>query len=106
MSMNPSNIKINKAWPFKVAKNNKDEIMLEFYSHGEILKAASPAFLMALILREQIKVIKNENGKEKPAKIGFCILDGKYENDEIERIKNGLKKACELLEVGSEFFDV
>uniref|UniRef100_A0AC35F7W2 Uncharacterized protein n=1 Tax=Panagrolaimus sp. PS1159 TaxID=55785 RepID=A0AC35F7W2_9BILA len=108
MSMNPSNIKIKKAWPFKVVKNNKDEIMLEFYSHGEILKAASPAFLMALILQEQIKVIKNENGKEKekPAKIGFCILDEKYENDEIERIKNGLKKACGLLKVSSEFFDV
>uniref|UniRef100_A0A914PQY4 Uncharacterized protein n=1 Tax=Panagrolaimus davidi TaxID=227884 RepID=A0A914PQY4_9BILA len=60
-------------------------------------KAASPEFLFAMLLREQLKVIEKEMG-EKPTKLGFCIFDV-YGKKEMNNVQTAIGKACELIKI-------
>uniref|UniRef100_A0AC34FIT6 Uncharacterized protein n=1 Tax=Panagrolaimus sp. ES5 TaxID=591445 RepID=A0AC34FIT6_9BILA len=105
LSMPPDAIEVDDRWGFRITQDEDHPVLLEVRTHNDEMKLATPAFLMAIFLKEQIKVIKNEIG-EKPKQLSFCILDENYSNEEKERIKNGLKESCDLLKIGCNFVDV
>uniref|UniRef100_A0A914YLG4 Uncharacterized protein n=1 Tax=Panagrolaimus superbus TaxID=310955 RepID=A0A914YLG4_9BILA len=105
MSMPADNIKVEDSWGFRITKDDENPVLLEFKNYEKTLKLASPAFLMALLLKEHLRVMKDEIG-EKPGEIGFCILDEKYSNAEKERIKQGLEEACKLLKIVCSFVKI
>uniref|UniRef100_A0A914PHD9 Uncharacterized protein n=1 Tax=Panagrolaimus davidi TaxID=227884 RepID=A0A914PHD9_9BILA len=73
MSMPSNKIQTDTEWGFTITKDDDNPVLLEFDSHDGSKKAASPAFLMAILLKEHKKVIKAEIGK-KPKEFGFCIF--------------------------------
>uniref|UniRef100_A0A914QL84 Uncharacterized protein n=1 Tax=Panagrolaimus davidi TaxID=227884 RepID=A0A914QL84_9BILA len=105
LSMPPDNITIDDRWGFNVTADDEHPVLLEFKAHDGKLTVAEPDFLMALLLKEHIKVIRNVMG-EKPDKLGFCILDEKHKDEEKERIKNGLESARKKLKIQCHFADV
>uniref|UniRef100_A0A914PXM6 Uncharacterized protein n=1 Tax=Panagrolaimus davidi TaxID=227884 RepID=A0A914PXM6_9BILA len=98
MSVLP-NIKIDTdpRWGFTFTENSKNPLLIQFDNFDRNTKAASAAFLMAMLLKHHLKIIKSEIG-EKPKELGFWFLD-KFKAEEKERIKSGIKDACELLKV-------
>uniref|UniRef100_A0A914PTJ1 Uncharacterized protein n=1 Tax=Panagrolaimus davidi TaxID=227884 RepID=A0A914PTJ1_9BILA len=98
MSMLPnSKIEADPSWGFTFTENAENPLLIQFDNFDGNKKAASPAFLMAMLLKHHLKIIKSEIG-EKPKELGFWLLD-KFKADEKERIKNGIKDACTLLKV-------
>uniref|UniRef100_A0AC34FNY1 Uncharacterized protein n=1 Tax=Panagrolaimus sp. ES5 TaxID=591445 RepID=A0AC34FNY1_9BILA len=98
MSMPADDIRVEDSWGFKVTKDEANPVLLQLMTYEKTLKFATPEFLMALLIKEHRKAMKNEIG-EKPEEIGFCILDENYGNEEKERIKHGLEEACKLLKI-------
>uniref|UniRef100_A0A914Q474 Uncharacterized protein n=1 Tax=Panagrolaimus davidi TaxID=227884 RepID=A0A914Q474_9BILA len=96
MSRSPEE-QINK-WQFKVTRDAKNPILIEFDCYGGIKKAATPAFLMGMLLKEHLKAIKYETG-ENPTEIGFYFIN----QTETERIKKQIKESCRLLKIGCIF---
>uniref|UniRef100_A0AC34FJY5 Uncharacterized protein n=1 Tax=Panagrolaimus sp. ES5 TaxID=591445 RepID=A0AC34FJY5_9BILA len=93
MSFDPKNIKDDPKWKFSILKNDENHpILLEFDDFDNTRKAASPAFLMAFMLKTHIKAITAETEK-KPKKLRFCIFDEKYDCDAKKRIQNCLQQA-------------
>uniref|UniRef100_A0A914QT19 Uncharacterized protein n=1 Tax=Panagrolaimus davidi TaxID=227884 RepID=A0A914QT19_9BILA len=98
MSMLPNNkIEVDPSWGFTFTENAENPLLIQFDNFDGNKKAASPAFLMAMLLKHHLKIIKSEIG-EKPKELGFWFLD-KFKAEEKERIKNGIKDACGLLKV-------
>uniref|UniRef100_A0AC35GSD0 Uncharacterized protein n=1 Tax=Panagrolaimus sp. PS1159 TaxID=55785 RepID=A0AC35GSD0_9BILA len=87
---------------FTITKNAENPVLLEFDTFDGTKKAASPAFLMALLLKQHLKAIKKETG-EKPNGLGFCIL-ADFHWEDIERVNNCLEDACNLLKLGGYSF--
>uniref|UniRef100_A0AC35GCA3 Uncharacterized protein n=1 Tax=Panagrolaimus sp. PS1159 TaxID=55785 RepID=A0AC35GCA3_9BILA len=72
-------------------------ILYNFINYLGEKKAATPAFLMVLVLKEHLKELKGIFG-EKPKEIGFCIFDDFDGDSEAKkRVENGLKESCQLL---------
>uniref|UniRef100_A0A914QYR2 Uncharacterized protein n=1 Tax=Panagrolaimus davidi TaxID=227884 RepID=A0A914QYR2_9BILA len=105
MSMPSEKIVVKEDWKFVITKNSENPVLIEFVNHEGRKQAGTPSFLMAMLLKEMIKRIKNEMNEEKPKEIGFCFFHKMFE-DEKQRVENGLKEACELLKVESKFIDV
>uniref|UniRef100_A0A914QWM6 Uncharacterized protein n=1 Tax=Panagrolaimus davidi TaxID=227884 RepID=A0A914QWM6_9BILA len=105
MSMPSEKIVVKEEWKFVITKNAENPVLIEFVNHEGRKQAGTPSFLMAMLLKEMLKRIKNELNEEKPKEIGFCFFDKMFE-DEKKRVGNGLKEACELLKVESKFIDV
>uniref|UniRef100_A0A914R0P3 NurA domain-containing protein n=1 Tax=Panagrolaimus davidi TaxID=227884 RepID=A0A914R0P3_9BILA len=105
MAMPPGKIIEKEEWKFVVTKNSEYPVLIEFVNHEGRKQAGTPSFLMAMLLKEMLKRIKNELNEEKPKEIGLCFFDKMFE-DEKKRVENGLKEACELLKVESIFIDV
>uniref|UniRef100_A0A914P2I5 Uncharacterized protein n=1 Tax=Panagrolaimus davidi TaxID=227884 RepID=A0A914P2I5_9BILA len=105
MAMPSDKIVEKDEWKFVITKNAENPILIEFVNHEGRKQAGTPSFLMAMLLKEMIKRIKNELNEEKPKEIGFCFFDKMFE-DEKKRVENGLKEACELLKVKSKFIDI
>uniref|UniRef100_A0AC34G1Q3 Uncharacterized protein n=1 Tax=Panagrolaimus sp. ES5 TaxID=591445 RepID=A0AC34G1Q3_9BILA len=82
---------------FSITSDNDHSILIEFDNFDGTKKAATPEFLMALLLKEHIKAIKNEIG-EKPSKINFCFLD-KFNLQDRQQIAKCLKKSCKFLQM-------
>uniref|UniRef100_A0A914PIU3 Uncharacterized protein n=1 Tax=Panagrolaimus davidi TaxID=227884 RepID=A0A914PIU3_9BILA len=98
MSMPPDAITINPDWKFTITEDVENPVLLEFDVFEKRRKQASPAFLMAIILKEHLKAIKKETGK-RPTKLGFRLLD-EFENPEArKRVENGLKEACKMIKI-------
>uniref|UniRef100_A0A914YCR7 Uncharacterized protein n=1 Tax=Panagrolaimus superbus TaxID=310955 RepID=A0A914YCR7_9BILA len=104
MSMPSNDIKIDKSWGFKITKDSKNPVLLQFDNFDGKIKEASPAFLMALFLKQHFKAIQEKTG-EKPKEIAFWILKVRFNEEENERIKEGLKKACQYLKIDCSFVD-
>uniref|UniRef100_A0AC34FEJ8 Uncharacterized protein n=1 Tax=Panagrolaimus sp. ES5 TaxID=591445 RepID=A0AC34FEJ8_9BILA len=104
MSMPSSAIKVNPKWNFKVTEDAEHGVLLDFASHDGDRRAASPSFLMAIMLKEHIKVIKKESGT-KPEVLGFSVLKG-FNEEEKERIKQQIEESCRLLSVECRFLNV
>uniref|UniRef100_A0A914P930 Uncharacterized protein n=1 Tax=Panagrolaimus davidi TaxID=227884 RepID=A0A914P930_9BILA len=105
MSMPSEKIVVKEDWKFVITKNSENPILIEFINHEGRKQAGTPSFLMAMLLKEMIKRIKNEMNEEKPKEIGLCFFDKMFE-DEKKRVENGLKEACELLKIHAKFIDV
>uniref|UniRef100_A0AC34FC00 Uncharacterized protein n=1 Tax=Panagrolaimus sp. ES5 TaxID=591445 RepID=A0AC34FC00_9BILA len=102
MSMPSDAFIVNENWKFEVAKDSENAVIIEFESL-EGKQKSTPAFLMAMILKEQIKYIKTEMGiDEKPKKIGFCVFQ-KISEAEKKRVEAGLEESCKLLKIACKF---
>uniref|UniRef100_A0AC34GR51 Uncharacterized protein n=1 Tax=Panagrolaimus sp. ES5 TaxID=591445 RepID=A0AC34GR51_9BILA len=97
MSLPPDNIKREHHWGFQIVKDSENPVLIEFETHQGYAQAASPAFLMKMMLREHMKAIKADIG-EKPPKLGFCLLDD-FDGEAKKRVEVGLEEACKLLKV-------
>uniref|UniRef100_A0AC34F464 Uncharacterized protein n=1 Tax=Panagrolaimus sp. ES5 TaxID=591445 RepID=A0AC34F464_9BILA len=73
MSQTPAELQQPKDWKFKITKDSEHPILLEFDNFDGTKMAASPAFLMAMLLKEHVKEIKKEIG-QKPTKLCFCFF--------------------------------
>uniref|UniRef100_A0A914YP28 Uncharacterized protein n=1 Tax=Panagrolaimus superbus TaxID=310955 RepID=A0A914YP28_9BILA len=103
MTVAPENIEVLKNYQFKIIKNTENPVLLEFDNFDGTQKAASPAFLMALLLKQHLKAIKNETGK-KPKEIAFSTF-AQLNVDEIKRVKKQLNESCEMLKIACTFLD-
>jgi ABC-type multidrug transport system ATPase subunit len=101
ISMPADNIQVNEEWKFTFTKDNDHLVLIEFDSFDGTKKAASPTFLMAMLLKEHIKIIKNET-VDKPDSLGFCVLN-EFTEAEKRRVEEGLKEACKLLKIDTSF---
>uniref|UniRef100_A0AC34F0W0 Uncharacterized protein n=1 Tax=Panagrolaimus sp. ES5 TaxID=591445 RepID=A0AC34F0W0_9BILA len=101
MSMPSDDIKTGEYWRFKIIKDEKNPVLLEFDTFDGTQKAASPAFLMAMLLRQHLKAIEAKTGK-KPNELGFCFFD-KFEEAEEKRIENQIKESCALLKIDCNY---
>uniref|UniRef100_A0AC34F4K6 Uncharacterized protein n=1 Tax=Panagrolaimus sp. ES5 TaxID=591445 RepID=A0AC34F4K6_9BILA len=104
LSMQIDDIKINEAWKFKFTKNDENPILIEYDNFEGDKKAASPTFLMAILLRQHLKAVKNEIG-EKPEEIGICLFD-EFNVDERKRVEEKLQEACQLLQIRCNFIKI
>ena len=95
--MPPENIVEEKHWGFKITKDDQNPVLIDFNHSGGARKAATPAFLVAMHLRQHLKAIENEIG-EKPKKLAFWIFKV-YDEDGMERIHKGIGEACDLLKI-------
>uniref|UniRef100_A0A914Z4H6 Uncharacterized protein n=1 Tax=Panagrolaimus superbus TaxID=310955 RepID=A0A914Z4H6_9BILA len=93
----PSNEEMiaDERWDFKFIKNAEDSLLLEFEISEGIKRAAPPSFLMAYLLKKQIKAIKKETSV-RPSNIAFWAID-KYSEEEKKRIYLQLQEACNTL---------
>uniref|UniRef100_A0A914PL51 Uncharacterized protein n=1 Tax=Panagrolaimus davidi TaxID=227884 RepID=A0A914PL51_9BILA len=82
---------------YTFTKDDENPILLEFETFDGTMKTASPEFLMAMLIRQQLKAIEAEIG-EKPTKLGFCIFDV-YGKKEMNNVQTALGKACELMKI-------
>ena len=69
---------------FEITFNEKDETILHFDGPKKTRKCATPAFLMAMFIKEHIKAIKLETGI-KPEKL-TCLVD-ECSNAQKQKIK-------------------
>uniref|UniRef100_A0AC34F8C7 Uncharacterized protein n=1 Tax=Panagrolaimus sp. ES5 TaxID=591445 RepID=A0AC34F8C7_9BILA len=98
MSMPSDNIKVDKTWAFKFINDSENPILIQFDTFDGTKSAASPAFLMAMFIRQHLKVIEAKNG-EKPTKIALLILSKEFCEEELKRINEGLEESCKLLKI-------
>uniref|UniRef100_A0A914QCD5 Uncharacterized protein n=1 Tax=Panagrolaimus davidi TaxID=227884 RepID=A0A914QCD5_9BILA len=82
---------------FAFTKGDENPVLLEFETFDGTKKSASPEFLMAMLIRQQLKAIEAEIGK-KPVSIGFCIFYDLNEKEE-NNVKIAIEKACELIKI-------
>uniref|UniRef100_A0AC34F9P9 Uncharacterized protein n=1 Tax=Panagrolaimus sp. ES5 TaxID=591445 RepID=A0AC34F9P9_9BILA len=106
MSMPPNDIKTDQCWGFKFTKDCNNPVLLQFNNFDGKIKEASPAFLMALFLRQHLKAIQAKNDGEKPKEIAIWIKKLKFNAEEYQRVQEGISKSCELLQIDCFFFDV
>uniref|UniRef100_A0A914PAZ0 Uncharacterized protein n=1 Tax=Panagrolaimus davidi TaxID=227884 RepID=A0A914PAZ0_9BILA len=82
---------------YTFTKDDENPILLEFETFDGTKKSASPEFLMAMLIRQQLKAFEKEMGK-KPTKLGFCIFNDLNEKEE-NNLQTALGKACELMKI-------
>uniref|UniRef100_A0A914PB00 Uncharacterized protein n=1 Tax=Panagrolaimus davidi TaxID=227884 RepID=A0A914PB00_9BILA len=82
---------------YTFTKDDENPVLLEFETFDGTKKAATPEFLMAMLIRQQSKAIEAEIGK-KPTKLGFCIFNVLTEKEN-ENFRNGIGKACEFMKI-------
>ena len=104
MSKAPDSIKHDSEWGFKITKNEEHPVLFEFDTKKEKKRHSTPAFLMAILIKEHLKAIKEETG-EKPDKIGFCLFDDFSYNDH-KRAEAQLKLACDFLKIEVVFVNL
>uniref|UniRef100_A0AC34F6D0 Uncharacterized protein n=1 Tax=Panagrolaimus sp. ES5 TaxID=591445 RepID=A0AC34F6D0_9BILA len=101
MAMPDNNIKVDEKWKFIFTKDADHPVLLEFKTFDGTKKQASPAFLMAILLRKQFEAIKKEF-REKPKQVGFCFFD-KFDEDERKRVGEKLQEFCQRLKFRCTF---
>uniref|UniRef100_A0AC34F0K0 Uncharacterized protein n=1 Tax=Panagrolaimus sp. ES5 TaxID=591445 RepID=A0AC34F0K0_9BILA len=102
MSMTKEELKITSSlfkWGFEITEDDENPVLLKFETFDKIHNAASPAFLMALILKKHKKIIRKETG-EKPTKLGLCVFENYKDSERKKRVETGLQESCELLKIG------
>uniref|UniRef100_A0AC34F877 Uncharacterized protein n=1 Tax=Panagrolaimus sp. ES5 TaxID=591445 RepID=A0AC34F877_9BILA len=104
MSLPPKMLKTYKSANFKITKDDENPVLVEFDNSDGEKHAASPVFLLALMLKEHFKAIKEEIGK-KPKKVEFILFDDF--KDTVENcVEAQIKEACEMLRVSCCFIKV
>ena len=97
------NIQVDPDWGFEIKSTPEYPLLIEFDNFDGIRKPATPAFLLALLLKHHLKAIKSESSGKKPSKLGFYVFT-KLKPNERKRVGEKLKDACNLLNI--EFVDV
>uniref|UniRef100_A0AC35FBL8 Uncharacterized protein n=2 Tax=Panagrolaimus sp. PS1159 TaxID=55785 RepID=A0AC35FBL8_9BILA len=103
MSMPSDSIEESSHWGFTFTKDAENPVLLQFNTFSGKRMAASPAFLLAMLLDQQMKAIKKET-RERPTKIAFWIFK-EYDDEGMKRIKAGIEEACQLKKVECIFID-
>uniref|UniRef100_A0AC34H0C1 Uncharacterized protein n=1 Tax=Panagrolaimus sp. ES5 TaxID=591445 RepID=A0AC34H0C1_9BILA len=101
MTMPCDNITIDPKWSFTVVSDDENPVLLEFDDVDGEKSAASPAFLMALIVKELVRIIKMEIG-EMPTKLGIYIFNEFDQKAKKKRVEAQLQEACSLLKLDSQ----
>ena len=104
MAMPPDSITVEEKWGFVVTKDECNPILIEVEIFDGHRRVATPAFLMALLIKQHLRVIKKEC-REKPTEIGFCLLD-QFTKDERKRVEEQLKESCKLSKVECVFIKI
>uniref|UniRef100_A0A914YU04 Uncharacterized protein n=1 Tax=Panagrolaimus superbus TaxID=310955 RepID=A0A914YU04_9BILA len=102
MSMPSNDIKHDGPWNFKFTKDAENPVLIEFDKADGSRGKASPAFLMAMLIKDHLRAIKDEIG-EKPLEIGFCLLDDCYKMEQRSRIVEQFNVACKLIKIKGTF---
>ena len=102
MSQPQNEIKVQRLWHFEITKNDENPLLIEFDAYENVRKVATPAFLMAMILKQHKKAIRIETGI-KPIKLGFFILESFFDKQQKNRIKTELEESCKLLNIECRF---
>ena len=99
MSKPPSEIVVDPEWKFKVDTSDAEKpVLIQLDYQDRLGERATPAFLMAVILKHHIKAIKTETGT-KPTEVAFQYF-GDFTKKDRRRIKAFLEEACGKLNVG------
>uniref|UniRef100_A0A914QUW4 Uncharacterized protein n=1 Tax=Panagrolaimus davidi TaxID=227884 RepID=A0A914QUW4_9BILA len=97
MSTSPSDLSSHHPYGYKISSDSEHPILILIENHLGEKKAASPSFLMAMLLKKHLKELRKKTGKA-PNKIGFCLFDDFKNNAEgKKRLENGLKESCQML---------
>uniref|UniRef100_A0AC35FJ10 Uncharacterized protein n=1 Tax=Panagrolaimus sp. PS1159 TaxID=55785 RepID=A0AC35FJ10_9BILA len=64
---------VSPLWQFSITKDEENPIYIEFDNFDGSRKHAPPELLMALLIKDHLKIIKEEIG-EKPVEIGFIFF--------------------------------
>uniref|UniRef100_A0AC35GDV8 Uncharacterized protein n=1 Tax=Panagrolaimus sp. PS1159 TaxID=55785 RepID=A0AC35GDV8_9BILA len=104
MSMPIKEVLAIKSTNFSITKDSENPIIFEFDNFDGTKKLSTPAFLMALLLKQHIKVIKNEMN-EKPKKLCFYFpMESNVENR--KRIEKYIEESCKLLKISCNFLKI
>uniref|UniRef100_A0AC35G7Z1 Uncharacterized protein n=1 Tax=Panagrolaimus sp. PS1159 TaxID=55785 RepID=A0AC35G7Z1_9BILA len=95
-------------WKFKITQDSENPILLEFDNFDGTKKAATPQFLLAMLLKEHCKEIKKEMGWEKPKALRFCLFPphSEVEEERKKKIEKGIEESCKLIKIECSFFEV
>uniref|UniRef100_A0A914Q3J0 Uncharacterized protein n=1 Tax=Panagrolaimus davidi TaxID=227884 RepID=A0A914Q3J0_9BILA len=95
-------------WKFKITQDSENPILLEFDNFDGTKKAATPQFLLAMLLKEHCKEIKKEMCGEKPKKIRFCLFPpySEVEEERKKKIEKGIEESCKLIKIECSFVEV
>uniref|UniRef100_A0A914P4K9 Uncharacterized protein n=1 Tax=Panagrolaimus davidi TaxID=227884 RepID=A0A914P4K9_9BILA len=96
MSMEPDKLTLEEKNKFRITSNENNPVLIKFKNFDGESTIASPALLMAMIIKRHIKCIKGEMEKN-PNEIGFCILE-EFSKEERNRVEEGIKESCKMLE--------
>uniref|UniRef100_A0AC35G6S8 Uncharacterized protein n=1 Tax=Panagrolaimus sp. PS1159 TaxID=55785 RepID=A0AC35G6S8_9BILA len=102
MSMPSSKIVIDPKWNFEITSNSENPVLIAFENFDGEFSSASPALLMAFIVKNMLKIIQKST-KITLNQIGIYLIDknenGEFNKNEKERIENGFQEACKLLKI-------
>uniref|UniRef100_A0AC35GM90 Uncharacterized protein n=1 Tax=Panagrolaimus sp. PS1159 TaxID=55785 RepID=A0AC35GM90_9BILA len=102
MSIPPKQLKAKPQWGFKITKDDENPILLEFDNFDGTKKAGTPILLMAMLLKQHVKVITAKTGK-KPTQIAYDITNlGKKK---CIRLNPLIKEAFKLVNVNAVSFN-
>uniref|UniRef100_A0A914PZ05 Uncharacterized protein n=1 Tax=Panagrolaimus davidi TaxID=227884 RepID=A0A914PZ05_9BILA len=94
-------------WQFSITKDEENPILIEFDNFDGSRKHATPQFLIALLIKDHLKVIKEEIG-EKPAEIGVVFVD-KYKNEKYfnhSLLLGRIEESCNLLKINCKIVEI
>uniref|UniRef100_A0A914PTG3 Uncharacterized protein n=1 Tax=Panagrolaimus davidi TaxID=227884 RepID=A0A914PTG3_9BILA len=104
MSMPINEVLAIKTLDFSITKDSENPVIFEFDNFDGTKKFSTPAFLMALLLKQHIKVIKNEMN-EKPKMLCFCFPSESIVENR-KRIEKYIEESCKLLKISCEFLEI
>uniref|UniRef100_A0AC34FD46 Uncharacterized protein n=1 Tax=Panagrolaimus sp. ES5 TaxID=591445 RepID=A0AC34FD46_9BILA len=102
-TMAPDKIVTDEKWKFEITKDSENPVLLEFKSSDGTKNVTTPSFLMAYLLKQQIKGIEKATSI-RPQKIDICMYD-KYDDDEKKRIKEQFVESCNILSSASPKYE-
>lgn len=103
MSINSEAIPTFKSIGYNLTSDSNNEVLFEYNNFDGTKKSESPSSLMTLVLKEHLKVIKEEIG-EKPSEIALFIFDS-FKEEEKKRVMKGLEASCETLKLKCNFVE-
>uniref|UniRef100_A0A914Y3T3 Uncharacterized protein n=1 Tax=Panagrolaimus superbus TaxID=310955 RepID=A0A914Y3T3_9BILA len=102
ISSSPENIDRKSHWKFSFTKDAKNPVLLEFDSFDGIKKAASPQFLLAMLIKQQVKVITAKIGT-KPKQMSYCFFE--REKKVADKIIDAIREAFIMLKIENVLLD-
>uniref|UniRef100_A0A914Z8W5 Uncharacterized protein n=1 Tax=Panagrolaimus superbus TaxID=310955 RepID=A0A914Z8W5_9BILA len=97
MSTPLNKIEQNHPYGLRFTQNAENPLLIEFNKDDGSIGAASPAFLMAMLIKKHLSAIRDEIG-EKPDSIAIYIFND-YEVEERRRVEEQLQEACKMLKI-------